>query len=79
MLALRRIWGVFQLATRHADDLSLMRVTPLMVIAVLITSLGYMTGFLFGAGNSPRFTSDLYFNRATSLCKSDLERDLVSA
>jgi hypothetical protein len=71
LIALRRVVIAFRQATRPPANQSALRVIPLLGAAFLASSLGYVIGFLFGAGASPAYSSDLYFHRDSHLDAND--------
>lgn len=75
-IALRRIVWAWQLARRQTTDVSMARVAPLLLLAMVASGFGYLAGFVLGAGNSVLYSSDLYFHRDRHLQEGDRARPL---
>ena len=67
-LRLRALWPVLR---RHPDRPSLLRLAPLLSLALLADALGQATGFLFGAGSAARDTGFYDLDRRMFLTASD--------
>jgi hypothetical protein len=75
---IKRIFRVVRDAQRRNTPIRSIRLAPLLLLAWLLASAGYVTGYLFGAGRSLGFASRLYFNRSRTLSASDTRRGLLS-
>ncbi len=71
VIAARRMAWAFGLARRQSPELGVPRVAGLLALAWVASTLGYLAGFLTGAGASVYYSSDLYFRRHDHLQAGD--------
>lgn len=71
VIALRRMAWAWGLARRQDPDLRRVRVACLLALAWVASTLGYLAGFVAGAGASVYYSSDLYFRRHDHLQGGD--------
>ncbi len=71
LIALRWVADLLPAVRSQAVGQRVLPVRLLMLAAVPAISCGYLLGYLFGAGSSPRYTSDIYFRRATHIRAKD--------
>jgi Glycosyl transferase family 2 len=74
----KRIVRVIHEVKVRKTPVRMTRLVPLLLMAWLLASAGYILGYLFGAGSSLSFASRLYFNRTRTLSASDTRRGLLS-
>jgi len=75
---IRRIVRVIRAAKARKTPISAIRLAPLLLMAWLLASAGYIVGYLFGADRSLTFAWRLYFDRSQTLSASDSRRGLLS-
>ena len=78
LLEVKRIARVTREAKDHKKPIRMIRLVPLLLVAWLLASAGYVVGYLFGAGGSLSFAWRLYFDRSGTLSASDTRRGLLS-
>jgi hypothetical protein len=78
LLEIKRIARVIREAKDRKTPIRMIRVVPLLLVAWLLASAGYVVGYLFGAGGSLSFAWRLYFDRSETLSASDSRRGLLS-
>jgi len=71
LIACRGALRVLRLAARQSPRPNLLAVAALLLLAAPSNCLGYLAGFGLGAGDSARFSSDLYFHRERHLRQAD--------
>ena len=73
----RWVWARLRRVRHVAAGAHTRRIQLIMLLAVPVSSMGAMLGYLLGPGRSARYTSDIYFHRNRHLGR--LDRDAFAA